>query len=233
MKPYMVQRINKPRSNLGPNDKSLANFYRDPVMVDWYACPPYVQPNELKEKNKQLRKQFSNEFSSLNNVIPLDYMGSAEFECGEVPKSLAAMSNRSEHFVSVKTWLEGFPSTYYPELRPLLTKCQSTLFGWCLKDDMVDLGKFVNDELAGKGPHLKEVSQIQEGCFGVARYLKGASRLSSSVDQLATEWSVVPSGICAWLDLSLEHPWFLSRDEQQAKDLAFMLGVNYSNPIAL
>jgi hypothetical protein len=172
---------------------------------------------EANEENQKLRDQFKTELQALNKLIPLDYMGAAEYEWGAVAKCLSEICLRRKSMRPFSTMVSGKYElfSFYPEAKKSKAlinakEMSETLVGWCVNGQEEALRYFLESEAVGDHHcHLKEVTQIQAGCFG---------RLTHKSDQ------VEKNGITGWLDLM--NYWFVSIDPLQAGLLARMLGIN-------
>jgi hypothetical protein len=178
--PGLIQRIESPMALLPPQARTLVAYY----------AKPYAKDN---------REAFAATLKALKDLIPLDYMGSAEFEWGEVPKLLRAVSQQRTHFSPFKAQL-----TVRSSAVPKPSK-KVTLVGWCRPQHRQELARFLSDQAAGKDSeyHIQERTCLQENCL----------------DEFPA--------ITGWL--SLDNGWFVSQNAEQARQLAYLLGIAAQN----
>ena len=214
MKPYLVQRIRVQRASL-PEDLSTV-----PSLKEFYAYaldPRATATPEAREKYKV-------SLDGMNALIPLDYMGSAEFEFGSVGKALSKIAVNADKFQPFQLTVTGQPYDMFPSDRLDVTST-TTLFGWVQEGQRSDLVEFILDEIRdGSKFQLKERSSLQEGCFGQVRTETTKERVKANQKAVFKKKSILePSSITGWLDL--ENGWFLSTNKVQASGLAHLLGV--------
>lgn len=200
--PYLVQRIEKPRELPPAETPDLVEFHSKPATT------------ATREANKPA-------IDALEAVVPMDYMGSAEFEFGEVSKCLREIVAARATLVPFRVKVTGVPHTFVTEFEKEATKYRKsvTLQGWCLKGHEEALAKFLQGEAAKEETryHLKQRTCLQEGCFGLL------NRKRDTAGNKRKTYEFEESHIAGWLDLG--QLWFVSRDEQQVKWLAHLLGV--------
>ena len=138
MKPYfLVQRIKPARGYPKAGIPGLARYFLD-----------------SKRKLKQALKE---SLDALQDIIPLDYMGSAEFEFGSVPQCLSEIVERRAELAPFAVDITGTPDFYataaeQPALHEEASKHKQKvrLEGWCLKGDEKNLADFIRKQAAGK-----------------------------------------------------------------------------------
>jgi len=175
-----------------------------PTLVDYYTAP----------RTDELYKKFKESFEILNCLIPLDYMGSSEFEYGAIPNTLRDITNNRKSFSQFKIVVSGIPEDLYCS-RLFKFKKATKLYGWCLVEQKLQLKKFIEDECADiSNIRLKESTGLQAGCFGKVR------RNFNNRDAFEIESSDITGWLC------LDNCWFVSTSKDQANGLAYMLGID-------
>ncbi len=203
-----VQRIEAPRSQV-TTTSNLVEYYQN--------------------RNADSRKKFAEEISQLNSLIPLDYMGSAEFEFGSVGDCLEKISRNRNNFVFFDFNMTGSPESRFPQTKKKLTAEKTvTVFGFCLEEHkfliqdffkLECIGSYMSHYKGGKDlvVSLKESSYIREGLFGkICRVWNSQKRIE-----------LLDSKIFGWLDI--ENLWFVSTIRSQRNDLARLLGVPHQS----
>jgi len=208
MKPYfLVQRIKPARGYPKAGIPGLARYFLD--------------------SKRKLRQALKESLDALQDIIPLDYMGSAEFEFGSVPQCLSEIVERRAELTPFAVDITGTPDFYataaeQPALHEEASKHQHKvrLEGWCLKGDEKNLADFIRKQAAGKIDQyrLKERTDMQAGCFGIVRYPFANGKLQKN---LKPEFRAPE--LSAWMDLN--SLWFVSRDPQQTAGLKHLLEI--------
>jgi|SRR3972149_8815663 len=90
----------------------------------------------------------------IDALYACDYMGSAEFEWGALPRSLREITGELQNFVIT-------------EVTPAVTSKDSLhLYAICHKDQVEDLMKFVPELITGK-TRLKESAYLRQALLGI------------------------------------------------------------------
>ena len=197
LRPWLVQRIDKPRALPKEGVKNLVSWTK--TTKAWLA-------------------ENSESYAAMNALCPLDYMGAAEYEMGAVAEALRAIIACRKELVNFTCVLEGFPKSWVPIGKKKLEKFRKkvTLNGWCFPEHMKGLVEFLNQEADydTRERNLKEPSEIQASCFGQC-YENGYK-----VRELTVRNSNIITG---WLDLC--NLWFVGRDDAQVMWLKYLLGL--------
>ena len=206
-KPWLIQRVALPIKMVDNTTATLAAYYSTAKTPELYAA------------NKPA-------LDVLNGLIPLDYMGSAEFEFGAIPETLRNIVASKADLVPFTIKLEGRPYTWEPEakeaakVQPIQT---ATLHGWCLKGHEKELTEFLKKEAhedsALTGRQLKERTNFQEICFGELRAVRNKNGTISK----RKGFQVKPARNCALLDL--DNLWYVTTSQEQLKGLQYLLGI--------
>ncbi len=148
--PYLIQRI-KERHCEGPLPAGLAAKY---------------QANQERTPEER---------AYINGLMPMDYMGSAEFEFGTVPDALRAISDNRADFTRFELTLEGTADNFWHKTFPV-SVASVPLYGFCRrghKDNVKrDIGLFAHDTFKGR---TKESTRLREifGKIEVTHYREG------------------------------------------------------------
>jgi hypothetical protein len=205
LNPYCVQRVCK------------AN--RVPAIVPTLKAYYALGDSERKEG----RKTYALVIEILNNLIPLDYMGAAEFEFGAVGAALRNMSRFGGPLTIFVLKVEGVPETNHPEAADSVKayRRDATVYGWCKEGQVGDLEAFVKDEAAGTCTRrLKERTNMQEGLFGRMHRVTGKG--GRPIHPVKFDWH--PGRVIAWMDI--DDLWFIGTDQRQVQALAKILELN-------
>jgi hypothetical protein len=206
--PNLVQRIEAPICLLPENSPTLVQYYLQP------------RAPETRDANAET-------INALNLLIPLDYMGSAEFEFGAVGNSLAAAVRLRESFVAVELQVTGSPACFFrADLESFKKKYERTveLKGWCLPQHREGLLAFLKHQCVGKNDgqyRLKERTEMNSGCFGSLRWPTSGKKkdYSEHSDMVLRE-----ERITGWFDL--QNYWFVSRHPGQLAGMKHLLGIS-------
>lgn len=203
--PWLVQRIGKPRIQLPVNFPTLVEYYEQP------------KTDETRKKNEEA-------IQKLGQLIPLDYMGSAEYEFGAVSTALRELCQNREELVAVNLEFTGLPYSWETEAKEY-SKTQPAssgkVAGWCLKGHEEKLKAFLQSETTGEyKTRLKERTEFQEICFGRI----SAIRNKNGTPSKRKGYQVTEGQNCALFDL--KDYWFVTTDAQQLADLKHILGIN-------
>jgi hypothetical protein len=203
-RPWLVQRISKPRTKLNPNS---------PTLVQYYAHP----------KTEETRKQNELALKELGLLIPLDYMGAAEFEFGAVAKALRELCSQRADLIAFSQEVQGYPYSWetpakeYTKNQP---KSSRKVAGWCLRGHENQLREFLLQEATDDSRNrLKERTGFQEICFGHISAIRNKNGTISKRQGFQTK----EGSNCALFDLG--NYWFVTTDEQQLIDLKHLLGI--------
>lgn len=195
---HLVQRIEAARGYLPDGT---------PTLVEYYSG----------ERSKERRAEFKPTIELLNCLIPLDYMGSAEFEFGTVPECLQRMSRNRKKAVPFEHIIAGRPYCFHPEGKDFGDVQTVTLKGWCQKGDEDTVYEFLTAEAHGdvrNKYHLKERSAVQEGAFGLVEWDRSKDKKPN--------FRLKKGRVCGWLDV--ENDWFCGTDVRQMNNFAYLLG---------
>ena len=206
--PNLIQRVNQPNALPDAGTPNLVEYYSQ----------PYTK--ELREKHKA-------SIDALVKLLPLDYMGSAEFEFNEIPKTLRAISQQRKDFVYFKAIISGIPSSNQPQVDPHLESFRKDILlqGWCYSGQEKELTAFlenqIKDAYGDRSIRLKERTMLQEGCFGILEWAMTKRRTLTKKPKLSIKRL---HNICGWL--SLDNGWFVGVNNAQVKALATLLGLD-------
>ena len=176
-----------------------------------------------ESERKEGRKMYAPIIEILNNLIPLDYMGAAEFEFGAVGDCLRKMSRYEGPLTKFELKVEGAPEINHPEAMDSVKayRRDATVYGWCKEGQAVDLEAFVRDEASGKCTRrLKESTGMQEGMFGRMHRVRG--KHGRPISPVKFDWH--PGRVVAWMDI--DDLWFVGTDQRQVQALAKILELN-------
>lgn len=207
--PHLIQRVNQPNGLPAPGTPNLVEYYSIPY-------------------TKELREAHKISVDALIKLVPLDYMGSAEFEFNEVPKTLRAISQQRADFDYYAVNISGIPYRNQPQVDPHLESFRKeiSLQGWCFKGQGEALTKFlvnqIKDAYGDRTVRLKERTMLQEGCFGTLEWAMTKRRTLTKKPKLSIKGL---HNISAWL--SLDNGWFVGVDPAQVKALALLLGLDH------
>jgi hypothetical protein len=189
-KPHLILRLCKPHGPI-PNAPENARGY-------------YLQ--EGKREPDPERSNF------INSALKCDYMGSAEFEFGSVPKAFREMALRgAKGELELKVVVfEGTPDGG--------TESQQEAAHALLlapKSDVPELLPILEDLAKANIPssyRTKEVPYIQQGLFGKMRPDRENRKKMVKVE----------SEYIGWFDL--DNHWFLTKSKEQMEALIYLLG---------
>jgi len=213
-RPYLIQRVEKALDYPAADAGNLVEFYK----------AKYELPRRSKEI-VELQKKYPVAIKALLEVLPLDLMGRAEYEWGEVPNCLMEMCMQRASMTAFTTAVTGQPYVYVqvPATMTSIAKAHRNtvaISGWCLPDQEDDVLEFLHDQAEHGSTRydLCEPSEVQGGCFGyVHRKLDAKTWTKDDF-----EW--VPGRVTGWLDLT--NYWFASKDPLQTRGMAELLGID-------
>jgi hypothetical protein len=141
--------------------------------------------------------------------MEFDYMGSAEFEYGVVPKVLKKVRDEPDNTTFSLT-LKGKPKVLWESQvdKNLVKSVEKTVFCVCKSSDKDSLIEWINLAASGKEARLKEISYFQSGLFGD---VKTTNRYPSGRIRNKPKSSHEDSPYCGWLDV--DNGWFVTTDE--------------------
>lgn len=200
-KPYLVLRLEKSHNSIKfPCPESAAGFY---------LHPKGVQPEDPTRS------------TWINTAISAEYMGSAEFELGAIPKALRNLANLGKEgkLVEEQISFEGNPDMSFrakgkPGADELNKPVLTTTWLLCPKEIREELIPTLKEMTkSNSGPtRMKEAHYMQEGLFG------GINQ-EYNTDKIIYQ----ESRRIGWFDL--ENLWFLTRDKNQMTALKMLLGL--------
>lgn len=183
-KPWLIQRFKETKD-------------REPVFLQSWA------------NNKTLNEVEEESFKGLN----FDYMGSAEFEFGEIPKAFKKIINESDTF-------EHFDI--------LITNNEKTNFvrvmGFCKIGEQDDVIQILNEFAEGK-ESLKERTNFKSSLFGDKRLNNRAPSKNGKAGRILKipRVELVKSDTTGWLDI--ENLWFATTEEKKYEYFATLLNL--------
>jgi len=152
--PYLIQRLNKPFKDPENRMAKIAEVFS--------FGGGYVRGGFTKEG-----------WNLLKSIFTFDYMGSAEFEFGEVPKAFAAILDNRKDYISFEMTFKG--KKYKEWVRPNKRKKlvdqparEHQIYVFChkdIKDSVEDFLKRLRKAEYGKGIRLKEGSLFKQVLF--------------------------------------------------------------------
>ncbi len=169
--PYLIQRIERPRS-------------------------PFQLPEGLAAKYQADQSRTADERTYINGLIPCDYMGSAEFEFGSVGDTLRNIVAQRGDFRRFEMTLSGTPDNSWHKgfaVQPVTV----TLHGFAHKDHVEqakrDIALFAADQFEGR---TKERVCLRE-VFGKvsSTHYRDGKKLRAPIVELTK------SDLTAWLNL--------------------------------
>lgn len=195
MKPYLVQRIERPREGAFPSIS----------IIPWYERSKNDHGIDRSDDDRRAIR-------ALNALLPLDYMGSAEFEFGAVGEALRAIAGLRRELVTGRFEVEGAPEKDNRADRPPpLPKTKAAVWYVCRPSDVEDLKAFFIMQSDGvSNCVLKERTEIQRGLFGRVVHMglgKRRENRSGFVHQRGLN--------VAWLDIG--NHWFATSNPDQFK----------------
>jgi hypothetical protein len=208
-RPWLVQRVKRPCPYLVKDTDNKYLPDQPCTLVDFY-----LNREHIKEKGQQ--SDYKSGIDAINCSLSCDYMGAAEYEWGAVGECLQQIVAHRKDLIPFKHVLYGHPAPpSWPwdpkkEKAPTSMAKQVVLTGWCKNEHKNALSLFLEKQLQGEFPRhsLKEPTMLRASCFGQMR-----------IKPVET----VQNDITGWLDL--HNLWFVGRDPQQVKDVAYLLGV--------
>lgn len=192
--PYLIQRINRA-------------LHQDEL------------PAGLAAKYQANQERTPEERTYINGLMPLDYMGSAEFEFGVFGDSLREIVNDRTNYRRFKLLVTGTADNSWPRHFPVKEQTVE-LFGFAHTDHVAqakaDIALFAADKFTGR---TKERVCLREGCFGKisSTHYRDGKRLRKPVVSLKE------SEHAAWFELG--NLWMVGTDEWQMDRIAELLGV--------
>lgn len=191
--PYLIQRIDRRRKQGSPTADLVAAYQAN-------------QPRSPEQR------------AYINGLIPTDYMGSSEFEFGEVPKSLRRICDGRAEFTRFELTLSGSADNSWHKEFAVPAR-EVTLHGFCRREHRTDVKRdialFATDRFEGR---TKERVCLREvfGKVEMTSYRDG-KRLRKPVVTLEA------SDLTAWFDIV--NDWMVGTDKGQIDDVATLLGV--------
>jgi len=183
--PYLIQRITKPTVKLKfPANRSIFGFYQGEANSDT------AQADRLL----------------IRAALPLDSMGSAEFEFGAVPKSFRQMAAIKDELVTEVFEMVGTPETF--SIAGPVPTIKAKVYLLCRKDQVdqlkADLEKFAKSNYKLR---CKETPKIKNGLFG----------------EYDMDGKLKKSNVVAWFDL--DNLWFLTTTVSHLASMKLLLGM--------
>lgn len=206
--PYLVQRV------LARNADAVAPFGG---LIGYY---------KQKDQFNQV-KLTGDESAALRKIIPMDYMGSAEYEFGAVFKALEAMATKASGLIETSFTIKGKPAkfcfvdsnVYNQQVNPR----EATVYALCIEAHAEPLEKYFT--IMGADNHTlrhKEVPCIQAGLFGQVEHPEYSGRHRRNVNRIV-ERKPSYDHVTGWLELDMH--WFASTDKTQLDYVKVMLGM--------
>lgn len=186
MKPFYVQRLNKPKSYPVANTPHLAEYYE-----------ARLTGPDTRDFISHLSERHRVGLDALNDLLVLDYMGSAEFEFGAVPKALRETFAKRDQYKRFTMDVSGLPvvSCRLPAGTAGLKPKSATLYGLAIPEHIEAIKTFVQDQTQERRTRLKEMTYLQEGCFGLlGQNGKTASRTVGWFD-IENHWLLTTDGV--------------------------------------
>lgn len=155
----------------------------------------------------------------INLLIPLDYMGSAEFEFNAIPNALRELVQARADFTRFEMELTGKTD----DDSPLVQQRTVKVYGLARKTHIPAVKRDVKLFAATKhndGIRTKEKVGMNEGFFGTIGCLYRYKNRRKREKPLAT---LIASRNKAWFDL--ENLWFVGTDKVQVDRFAQLVGV--------
>jgi len=199
--PYLILRICYPYNPLEFPSPEKAKEYRSYYLKD----KSQITPNEERSR-------------FINTALRCDYMGSAEFEFGAVPKAFREMAQAGSRGELVETEItfSGNPSVFGGnDAHPLATVRETKTWLLCPKNYV----EFLRPLLQEMSQHdiantfrTKEVPYLRKGLFG---------EISTNYKTDKLEWKT--GNFVGWFDL--DNLWFLTKDHSQLEAVKLLLGI--------
>lgn len=195
--PYLILRLMKPYSPITfPAPPELEGYYQKTIKI-------------------------SDESSTwLRNALKCDYMGSAEFEFGAIPKSLNEMAEigKAGELTVMEFPIAGTPAVDRVKgevysmgmVEPLGVTTYLICPTVLLEQAKAAILEFASNNFGGR--RTKEIVYMKTGLFG-----------QLEKDRKTKKVTYEESQYLAWYDL--DNHWFLTKSKEQADALAFLLGI--------
>lgn len=195
--PYLIQRLHKPY----PKESKLANLSE---------CLSFGGGLARGGLTKEA-------WNLLSEIFEFDYMGSAEFEFGAVPKALQSILDHQKNLCAfsiriplelVKREMRSFQKTVVKESNKVEQPTNDpTVYVLCQKDIREQVTEFLpklaKDEYQFR---LKEIPRFQDALYPFSKY-----------DQLAVGW------------LELDSGFFFFTDKKMWKQVCALFGLDINN----
>lgn len=175
-------------------------------------------PEGLAEKYQANKPRTPEEQEFINGLIPLDYMGSAEFEFGAFGKAIQLVRDNRADFRRFEMDVVGTPDNSWDKDFPV-TESAIHLFGFCHKDHVTqvknDIALFATDRFEGR---TKESTGLRDVFGTITRtHYKDGKRLRKPIVRLED------SPLSAWFDL--DNGWMVGTSVYQMDSMAELLGI--------
>lgn len=208
LRPYLLQTLNQPSNKFDElkTPSGVKGFYQ--------GEKPGLKDEELKEA-----------VNWINNAIPLEYMGAAEFEFNSVATSLRTLGNSKP--VVRKTELTGKPEKMsFLSYETLGDPPKQTQTVFIIAPEETQNGVAEVMGILAQEPHpiwrMKRPHSVQAGMFGV---LKPNYTTAKKIRKREPgRWE--KSKVTGWLSLD-EIPWIAIKHPLQAIAICRMLGIQF------
>jgi len=200
------------------------NVYQSPYLIQRIERARHSDelPVGLAAKYQAGTERTPEERTYINDLMPLDYMGSSEFELGAFGKAMKSIVANRADFRRFKLIVTGMPDNSWYKM-PGLTESNVELFGFAHKDHILqvkaDIILMAADLFTSR---TKERIQLRD-VFGVVQstQFKDGKRLRKSI------LSLEKSDLSAWLNI--DNLWAVGSEAYQMDRIAELLGIQVSS----